>query len=149
MEKTEMMYRFEQETSHEALVTVPIEGDSLLVVSEEYARWMETELQIETIRANALQNAFDRFEAKASAYDRLMSGGKVSYAKDAANFYGRPVASVDREWRVFENMPVYDGYRWWDMKSRNCLDGEPVPFDIKPFDGDEADSLTLPDGWYE
>lgn len=120
MKKTEMMKKFEAETGEEAidyLTEYPF---------DDYTRWLE---------------------AKAAAYDRVMGGGKVSNAKEAANFYGRPVASVDREWKVFENLPKYDGYRWWDMESRAFPSGETVHFNIDAFEGDEENSLTLPDGW--
>ena len=130
MEKTEMMKKFEAETgkrfSH--MQKHAVEGDINCTMSTGYLAWLE---------------------AKAAAYDRLMSGGKVSNAKEAANFYGRPVASVDREWKVFENLPKYDGYRWWDMESRAFLSGETVHFNIDAFEGDEENSLTLPDGWEE
>lgn len=100
-------------------------------------------------RIELLEMQLEEAQAKAAAYDRLMSGGKVSTEKEAANFYGRPVASVDREWKVFENLPKYDGYRWWDMESRAFPSGETVQFDIDAFEGDEETSLTLPDGWEE
>jgi len=143
MEKTEQMYRFEQETSHEALVTVPIEGDSLLVVSEEYARWMETELQIETIRANALQNAFDRCEAKATAYDRLMSGGKKTL-KEWANIFGAyfAVGKSGVGYVFRDNPPLVES-----TFMGQCF--AIVYPEFIDFSGDWTTSLTLPDGWEE
>ena len=130
MEKSEMMKRYEAETGKQStrFVTDGIHSAGIEVWHYEYLAWLE---------------------AKAAAYDRLMSGGKVSNAKEAANFYGRPVASVDREWKVFENLPKYDGYRWWDMESRAFPSGETVHFNIDAFEGDEENSLTMPDGWEE
>ena len=142
MEKTEQMYRFEQETGLEALVTVPLEGDSLLVVSEEYARWVETELQIETIRANALQNAFDRCEAKAAAYNRLMSGEYT--LKDMSNIF-QMYSAIDADGyaRLFADPPFIDRVGW----SSNFPEDEfSIPGGVK-HTGDWKDSVTLPDGW--
>lgn len=67
MKKTEMMKRFEAETGKQALtyimVHVSVDGydHGELVPSEEYNNWLE---------------------AKATAYDRLMSGGREVYEED-------------------------------------------------------------------
>ena len=79
-------------------------------------------------------------KAKASAYDRLMSGGKKTL-KEIANFLGNPVA-VDREGRLlwFPRKPEIGLTTWiWYDKY--------LPKNLIDFNGDWKDSLTLPDGW--
>jgi len=81
-------------------------------------------------------------EAKAAAYDRLMSGGKKTL-KEIANFLGNPVA-VDREGRLlwFPRKPEIGLTTWiWYDKY--------LPKNIFDYTGDWKDSPTLPDGWEE
>jgi hypothetical protein len=137
MEKSEMMKKFEAETGKQSAIVKFMTGGQALE-RKSYPKLGPYDYNMEYLAW---------LEAKAAAYDRVMGGGKVSNAKEAANFYGRPVASVDREWKVFENLPKYDGYRWWDMESRAFPSGETVHFNIDAFEGDEENSLTLPDGW--
>ena len=79
-------------------------------------------------------------QAKATAYDRLMSGGKKTL-KEIANFLGNPVA-VDREGRLlwFPRKPEIGLTTWiWYDKY--------LPKNIFDYTGDWKDSPTLPDGW--
>ena len=83
-----------------------------------------------------------QLEAKATAYDRLMSGGKKTL-KEIANFLGNPVA-VDREGRLlwFPRKPEIGLTTWiWYDKY--------LPKNIFDYTGDWKDSLTLPDRWEE
>jgi hypothetical protein len=94
-----------------------------------------------------------QLEAKASAYDRLMSGGKKTL-KELANILGRAVV-VDASGNVesFAGEPSIDlHYGFWylneddeDYEDDRFL----IPRDIVDFNGDWKDSLTLPDGWEE
>ena len=85
-------------------------------------------------------NTNSELQAKAAAYDRLMSGGKKTL-KEIANFLGNPVA-VDREGRLlwFPRKPEIGltTWIWYD----NYL-----PKNIFDYTGDWKDSLTLPDEW--
>ena len=80
------------------------------------------------------------FAKKATAYDRLMSGGKKTL-KEIANFLGNPVA-VDREGRLlwFPRKPEIGLTTWiWYDKY--------LPKNLFDYTGSWQDSLTLPDGW--
>ena len=81
-----------------------------------------------------------QLEAKAEAYDKLMSGGKKTL-KEWANLLGRPVA-VDAEGRLlwFPRKPEIGLATWiWYDKY--------LPNNLIDFTGDWKDSLTLPDEW--
>ena len=124
MEKTEMMLKYEQETGKRSVnsVTDGIHGVCIDVWHWEYLAWLE---------------------AKATAYDRVMSGGDRSL-KEVANFLGRTVAmDADGQWHWFAFKPTYIVDRWWGV------DGSAsgiIPFKYKKHISPE-DSLTLPDGW--
>jgi hypothetical protein len=123
MEKSEMMKKFEAETGKEAidyLTEYPF---------DDYTRWLE---------------------AKAAAYDRLMSGGKKTL-KEWANILGKPVA-VDIEGRLcFAHVPVMypddDECMWANSPKYYGEEIYLLPTNLIDFDGDWKDSLTLPDGW--
>lgn len=98
-------------------------------------------------------NTCSELQAKAVAYDRLMSGGKKTL-KELANILGRAVvvdASGDVE--SFAGEPSIDlHYGFWylneddeDYEDDRFL----IPRDIVDFKGDWKNSLTLPDGWEE
>lgn len=131
MEKSEMMKRYEAETGSEAidyLTEYPF---------DEYTRWLE---------------------AKAAAYDRLMSGGKKTL-KEWANIFNRPMVVTQSrlialacrdipEIRTTKQLK-HEYSDWIDPKD---LYGEYVffiPIEYIDFSGDWKDSLTLPDGWEE
>ena len=93
-------------------------------------------------------NKIEELQAKAEAYDRLMSGGKKTL-KELANIFGSIVA-MDESGRlhlfglepkinknVGEWQPAYRSYH------------ERVPICDIDFNGDWENSLTMPDGWEE
>ncbi len=139
MEKTKWMLKYEDKIGVAVNNPIPPIG---------YVRWLETELEIATTRANALQDAFDRCEAKATAYDRLMSGGKKTL-KEWANIFGSPFA-VNRDGRGFaySNIPECETAKCFgEWFCRSEWVGACVPKSLIDFTGDWKDSLTLPDGW--
>ena len=91
-----------------------------------------------------------QLEAKAEAYDRLMSGGKKTL-KEWANILGKPIA-VDAEGSLlwFPKKPeigLVTTWIWYDEQF-GCF-GEELPNNLIDYTGDWKDSLTLPDGWEE
>ena len=126
MEKSEMMKRYEAETGNFAGNAI----DCGFWHEQAYVAWLE---------------------AKASAYDRLMSGGKKAL-KEWANIFGMPVAvDQNREAACFVHIPVMhpnNGEGIWANSPDHY--GEEIyllPPYLIDFDGDWKDSLTLPDGW--
>ena len=118
MEKTELMKKYEAETGNEAidyLTEYPF-GD--------YTRWLE---------------------AKASAYDRLMSGGRKTL-KEWANFLGKCFAvDPDGFGYSFGSKPIIKDEHWWPDGDRIAYSA--IRPDLIDFNGDWKDSLTMPDGW--
>ena len=84
-------------------------------------------------------------KAKASAYDRLMTGGKKT-PKEVANFLDLPIAQ-DKEgfWYAFGSPPVIDELRgtWGSLLGYE----KEIPSCNIRYSGDWKDSLTMPDGW--
>jgi hypothetical protein len=89
-------------------------------------------------------------EAKAEAYDRLMSGGKKTL-KEWANILGMAVA-VDRyggdTW-AYPYRPICDGTIWRSDGDNWSIGSFEIPKNLVDYSGDWKDSLTLPDGWEE
>ena len=89
-------------------------------------------------------------DAKATAYDRLMSGGLTM--KEIANILKQPVAIENDEGQnmlyYFGSIPhlgqFSDGAQFWSCKRKWRM-----PRQLVNFYGDWKDSLTLPDGWEE
>jgi hypothetical protein len=126
MEKTEIMKRFEQETKISAVRVVGDHWCNEEAYTEEYIEWLE---------------------AKAAAYDRLMSGGKKTL-KELANILGKPVA-IDIENRLlwFPKKPEIGWTTWiWYDGHFGCF-GEELPKYLIAYSGNWRDSLTMPDGW--
>jgi len=76
MEKTKMMKRYEQETGISAIDPDELEcygREFVKVHTPEYVAWLEAELQTETIRADALKNAFDRLSEKVGVWANAMN----------------------------------------------------------------------------
>jgi len=126
MEKTEMMKKYEE--------TTYLDNDpQALIQIIEY-----------------LKECIQEYKAKATAYDRLMSGKPT--LKELANILGRAVV-VDASGNIesFAGEPIIDlRYGFWylneddeDYEDDRFL----IPRDIVDFTGDWKDSLTLPDGW--
>lgn len=126
MIKTEMMKKYEA-YSGETLEEAEGRGKTLAFLSK-YTRWLE---------------------AKATAYDRLMSGNPTM--KELANITSHPVA-IDSDGNLFMyyNTPSIgvdsdgDG-GWWDVLRKPVK----LPRWFASYDGNWEDSLTLPDGWEE
>lgn len=138
MEKTKLMLEFEQETGKQsAIVKFSVGGQALEMKSypklgpydynTEYLAWLE---------------------AKAEAYDRLMSGNATM--KELANILKHPVA-IDIEKRLwwFPKKPEIGLTTWiWYDNQVGCC-GEELPDGLINYTGSWEDSLTLPDEWEE
>ena len=106
----------------------------------------------------AMSEKIDELQAKATAYDRVMSGGKKTL-KELANFLGMNVAVEDEPIygrRVFAsptkmflktNPTIYGSYTFWALSETGTL--FQLPPNLIDFNDDWKDSLTLPDGWEE
>jgi len=124
MEKTEMMKQYERETGEPVSIQ---EGSCKGCIQNEYYQWLE---------------------AKAEAYDRLMSGGKKTL-NEIANIFGSIVA-MDESGRLhlFGMKPkINKNVEEWQPVYRSYY--EKVPICDIDFTGNWQDSLTLPDGWEE
>ena len=122
MEKTEIMKRYEAETGNFAGNAI----DCGFWHEQAYVAWLE---------------------AKASAYDRLMSGGKKTL-KEWANIFGLPVA-MDKNLAgiVFDEIPeLLRTVEAW--RAPYGYVGK-IPSHNIYYTGSWQDSLTLPDGWEE
>lgn len=123
MIKTEMMKRYEAYTG-ETLEEAEERGKTLAFLSK-YTRWLE---------------------AKAAAYDRLMSGGKKTL-KELANFLGKPI-TVDKSGAIFAHEFV-PHTSFGDMWVSNFFDCMAIHSNLISYTGNWQDSLTMPDGWEE
>ena len=123
MEKSEMMKRCEAETGKSARDELYSGSIKLYMPTNDYIAWLE---------------------AKAAAYDRLMSGERKTL-KEIANFLQRPIAIQPSRLggiAIFANVPFLGETEWkghWMFTIACDLD----------YTGDWKDSLTLPDGWEE
>ncbi len=133
MEKTELMLEYERET-RETL-------DMSILMEDASGSWY---------------GYIDMVDAKATAYDRLMSGGKKTL-KEWANWLGTNIA-VDEKGNgcVSENPlefhPLGDGYKvagFWTIRAGYSYLMFNIPAYLIDFSGDWTTSLTLPDGWEE
>lgn len=119
MEMTEMMKRYELETGKCCAYDTLFEWDFSL--TDNYIAWLE---------------------AKAEAYDRLMSGGNKTL-KEWANVLNMIVTlNFDGNLEIWEKVPTFQAGTW-------CGDGYVgvLASDCWDYTGDWKDSLTLPDGW--
>jgi hypothetical protein len=95
-------------------------------------------------------NTNSELQAKAAAYDRLMSGGKKT-PKEVANFFGFPIAmnKYGAWYTLFPTIPIIaeTGF-WYSQVYPTGRFSHSIPtIDQIDFTGDWKDSLTLPDGW--
>jgi desulfoferrodoxin (superoxide reductase-like protein) len=132
--KTGQMIEFEEETGESAIVTVKVGFSELQFQSDEYVQWIESELLKSSV--------------KATAYDRIMSGGKKTL-KEWANIFGKPFATnMSGNGYAYHATPTL-------LPSWNCWycavkpDVVEIPWNFIDYTGDWQDSLTLPDGWKE
>jgi hypothetical protein len=94
-----------------------------------------------------LKDCVQGYKAKASAYDRLMSGGRKTL-KEWANFLGKCFAvDPDGFGYSFGSKPIIKDEHWWPDGDRIAYSA--IRPDLIDFNGDWKDSLTLPDGWEE
>jgi hypothetical protein len=107
---------------------------------------LERKLESAEFYAKSLEYRIESLEAKAQAYDRLMSGGKKTL-KEIANIFGSIVA-MDESGRLhlFGMEPkINKNVGEWQPAYRSYH--ERVPICDIDFTGDWKDSLTLPDSW--
>ncbi len=148
MEKSETMKRYEDETGKHSVILKFMAGGQALE-SKDFPKIGSYDYSTDYIAW---------LEAKASAYDRLMSGGKKTL-KELANFLGMNVAVEDEPIygrRVFAsptkmflktNTTIYGTYKFWALSENGNI--FQIPSEIVDFKGDWTTSLTLPDGWEE
>lgn len=133
MEKTEMMNQIEHEAELNATIQTGTCG--------ELPRWWYV---------LELERRLEKVQAKATAYDRLMSCGLSM--KELANILKHPVAIDNDEGQntlyYFGTTPhigqFSDGTQFWSCNRKYRL-----PRQLVHFNGDWTTSLTLPDGWEE
>jgi len=86
-------------------------------------------------------------QAKAAAYDRLMTGGRKTL-KEWANFLGKCFAvDPDGFGYSFGSKPIIKDEHWWPDGDRIAYSA--IRPDLIDFTGDWKDSLTFPDKWEE
>ena len=137
MEKSEMMKKFEVETGKQSAIVKFMSGGQALE-RKSYPKLGPYDYNMEYLAW---------LEAKAAAYDRLMSGGKKTL-KEWANIFGMPVA-MDKNLSgiVFDEIPeLLRTVEAW--RSPYGYVGK-IPSCNIYFTGSWQDSLTLPDGWEE
>ena len=120
MEKSKLMIEYESRTG---LKSVRIVGD----------HWCSDEAHTETY-VDDLEERLTETQAKAEAYDRIMSGGKKTL-KEWANIFGMPFAIDGGRY----------GYNCDDVGSKEPLIWIPPRF--IDYDGNYGESRTRPDGW--
>ncbi len=101
-------------------------------------------------KVGVFKNAYIKWlKAKATAYDRLMGGGKKTL-KELANILGKPVAidAGNRLW-WFPKKPEIGWATWIWYDNQFGSFGEELPNGLINYTGNWEDSLTLPDGWEE
>ena len=136
MEKSEMMKKFEAETGKQSAIVKFMSGGQALE-RKSYPKLGPYDYNMEYLAW---------LESKATAYDRLMSGGKKTL-NEWANIFGM-VVTVDRDGEVwaFDRLPVRDESIWRNNEAHYGQGAFEIPKKLVEFDGDWKDSLTLPDG---
>lgn len=142
MKKTEMMERYEAETGE----MLDIEHLSTDANGSWYGYIEELEAELRGLKMlnKWSKEEIIQYQAKAEAYDRIMSGGRKTL-KEFANIFQRPVAVTG-----------IDSAFWFEKTPKLVLDGDDyfydgkgsfgqIPFDLIEVNGDWKDSLTLPD----
>ena len=137
MEKTEMMKKFEAETGKQSAIVKFMAGGQAMEIRS-YPRLGVFDYSVDYI---------SWLESKASAYDRLMSGGRKTL-KEWANFLGKCFAvDPDGFGYSFGSKPIIKDEHWWPDGDRIAYSA--IRPDLIDYNGDWKDSLTLPDGWEE
>ena len=149
MEKTEMMKRYEAETDEKAKKKVLV-----MYSTKKYGCGRERNSFFFTNKfVEWLLSKFDKYQAKAAAYDRLMSGNSKMTMQEMANFKGRPVTvNADGTIDAHGAEPhlargEFAGYS--DCWANDADDYEEIPesFVEIPDVFNWTTSLTLPYGW--
>lgn len=136
MGKTEMMKKFEDETGNLSAIVKFMAGGQALE-RKSYPKLGHYDYNMEYL---------PWLEAKAEAYDRLMSGGKKTL-KELANFLGMAVA-VDKSGAIYAHQSV-PHTSFGDMWVSNLFDCMAIHPNLIDYTGGWKASLTLPDGWEE
>ena len=148
MEKSEMMKKFEVETGKQSAIVKFMSGGQALE-RKSYPKLGPYDYNMEYLAW---------LEAKAAAYDRVMSGGKKTL-KELANFlgmnvvvedepiYGRRVFASPTKMFLKTNTTIYGSYKFWALSETGHI--FQIPPEIIDFTGDWKDSLTFPDKWEE
>ncbi len=130
---TKFMKRYEAETGKSARGELYSGSIKLCMPTNDYIEWLE---------------------AKATAYDRVMSGGKFTM-QEMANFKGRPV-TVDADGAINAHGAEphlarggVAGFTDWWVNDANDYEEIPESFVEIPDGFDWTTSLTLPDEWEE
>ena len=141
MDKTEMMKKYEKETSEK-----PRKKVLVMYSTKKYGWGRERNSFFFTNKfVEWLLSQLDKYQAKAAAYDRLMSGGKKTL-KEWANFLGKCFAvDPDGFGYSFGSKPIIKDEHWWPDGDRIAYSA--IRPDLIDYTGDWKDSLTLPDGW--
>lgn len=149
MEKSKMMHGYEQETGKMSMSKELYE--KLVSIVEEGLKPLDQLAIRVNQRIELLEMQLEEAQAKATAYDRLMSGGKKTL-KEFANLLGRVVVvNANGDIESFAGEPRIDlhyGFWYLDEDDEDYEDFRYfIPNDIVDYTGDWKDSLTLPDGW--
>lgn len=123
MEKTKLMLEYERETR---------ETLDMSVLSED--------------ASGSWYGFLDMMDENATAYDRLMSGGRKTL-KEWANFFGRPVAIDAVGDGCFSMVGISDFTKdddCWLMYRKSY-----IPYELIRYEGKWDESYTVPDGWEE
>ena len=149
MDKTKMMKRYEKETGEK-----PRKKVLVMYSTKKYGWGRERNSFFFTNKfVEWLLSQLDKYQAKAEAYDRIMSGGQKT-PKEIANIFGFPIAmdcySSNHEfqhgsdWNWFTTKPFIDGENdCWTIKRGQW--GR-VPYGLlNGYDGEWQESLTFPD----
>lgn len=134
MDKTELMKRYESETGKQSAILKFMVGGQALE-SKSYPKLGHYDYNMEYIAW---------LEAKATAYDRIMSGGKKTL-KELANFLGKPI-TVDKSGAIYAHQFV-PHTSFGDMWVSNLFDCMAIHPNLIDYTGGWKASLTLPDGW--
>ena len=133
MEKTELMKKYETETGKQSAIVKFMAGGQAMEIRS-YPRLGVFDYSVDYI---------SWLESKATAYDRLMSGGKKTL-KEWANIFGAyfAVGKSGVGYVFRDNPPLVE----------NTFMGQCFAIvypEFIDFSGDWKTSLTLPDGWEE
>ena len=156
MKKTEMMKEFEDKTELNATI---LTVDCGVMPRIFYSNWLESELlnakehvqNLEFLLNQKNENIL-QLEAKATSYDRLMSGGKFTM-KEMANIKKRPV-TIDKDGTINAHGAIPHLARGGFVGFTDCWVNDAddyaeidESFVEIPEGLDWTYSLTLPDGW--